>query len=362
MSIARAAPVCAMALAALAVPRAAAGQGSTFEVVYGAWFADDDTSSRVLHAGVGRRLLGPLGWGLGFAHVQDTRDSLPRTFSGGEFSLSLWRDGSGPYVLASTGFGVRHGGGTDLFWTAGAGYQLRVLSLFTLGVEARYRAEDTRMHGFWNLGPADRQGVQVGGRLSFGIGGPPTVSRERGAVPATGSSSPAAAFPAPPADTGTAGTAPHSPLPPETDPFAIAVASGASEEAARLTASVVETALASMGSPYQWGGTDANGFDCSGLIQFAYAKHGVLLPRVSRDQARMGQVVSRDLAALRPGDILAFSTAGTSSQVTHVGLYVGSGQFIHSSRNGVKLSQLEAGDGDSRWWRERWVGARRIVE
>jgi cell wall-associated NlpC family hydrolase len=123
---------------------------------------------------------------------------------------------------------------------------------------------------------------------------------------------------------------------------------------------VVETALAAMGSPYQWGGTTANGFDCSGLIQFAYAKHGVLLPRISRDQARMGQATDRDGARLRPGDILAFSNSGTS-QVSHVGLYVGGGQFIHSSSTGVKLSSLDA-DVDSRWWRERWVGVRRIVE
>jgi cell wall-associated NlpC family hydrolase len=125
---------------------------------------------------------------------------------------------------------------------------------------------------------------------------------------------------------------------------------------------VVETALAAMGSPYQWGGTDANGFDCSGLIQFAYAKHGVLLPRMSRDQARMGQAADREVSTLRPGDILAFSEAGTASRVTHVGLYVGGGQFIHSAGTGVKLSSLDGEDGDSRWWRQRWVGARRIVE
>src|SRR5512134_445841 len=133
MSSARAASVGLIALGALAAgPRGASAQGAMFEVVYGAWFADDDTSARVLHAGLTNRLLGPLGWGVGFAHVQDTRDSLSRSFSGAEFSLSLWRHGSGPYVLASTGFGVRHRGGTDMFWSAGAGYQVRLLRLFTL--------------------------------------------------------------------------------------------------------------------------------------------------------------------------------------------------------------------------------------
>jgi cell wall-associated NlpC family hydrolase len=207
--------------------------------------------------------------------------------------------------------------------------------------------------------PTDRRGVQLAGRLAFGIGrgtgGRGTAPPPERIVPAA-DELPAASSPV--TERPTLSVA----LPADTDPYAIARASGAAEEAARLTASVVETALAAMGSPYQWGGTNANGFDCSGLIQFAYAKHGVLLPRVSRDQARMGQAVTREVAGLRPGDILAFSSSGTSGNVTHVGLYVGNGQFIHSSGSGVKLSQLEAGDGDSRWWRERWVGARRIVE
>jgi cell wall-associated NlpC family hydrolase len=359
MRIARAALAATLAFAPfVAGAGPAAAQGPTFELTYGAWFADDDTSARVFHAGVTRRLLGPLGWGVGFAHVQDSRDSLSRSLSGGEFSLSLWRDGSGPYVLTSVGLGVRHrGGGTDAFWTAGAGYQVRLLSLFSLGIEARYRMEDTRVRGFWQLDPADRRGVQIAGRIAFGIGG----RREPGAVPSQTGPTSVGGRPASEGDGRTEGTAPRSPLPTATDPYAIAVASGASEEAARLTASVVETALAAMGSPYQWGGTNANGFDCSGLIQFAYAKHGVLLPRISRDQARMGQATDRDVAGLRPGDILAFSNDGTS-QVSHVGLYVGGGQFIHSSGTGVKLSGLEADDGDSRWWRQRWVGARRIVE
>jgi cell wall-associated NlpC family hydrolase len=149
--------------------------------------------------------------------------------------------------------------------------------------------------------------------------------------------------------------------PPPSDPYGAAVAAGASEEAARLTATVVEAALAAMGSPYSWGGSDANGFDCSGLIRYAYGQVGIVLPRMSRDQMRMGRAEDRDAATLRPGDILGFSSGGTS-EVSHVGLYVGEGRFIHSSSTGVKLSSLTATDGDSRWWRDRWVGVRRIVE
>ncbi len=122
---------------------------------------------------------------------------------------------------------------------------------------------------------------------------------------------------------------------------------------------MVETALDVMGTPYRWGGNDQDGYDCSGLIQYAYGEHGILLPRVSRDQARMGTAVDRDAGRLAPGDILAFSVDGGG--VSHVGLYVGDGRFIHSASSGVKLSSLSADDPDSRWWRARWVGARRVL-
>jgi cell wall-associated NlpC family hydrolase len=114
-----------------------------------------------------------------------------------------------------------------------------------------------------------------------------------------------------------------------------------------------------MGTPYRWGGSDAAGYDCWGLIQFAYAEHGILLPRVSRDQARIGVLVERDIEALLPGDILGFAASG--SGITHVGLYVGEGLFIHSASTGVKLSSLNGTDPDSRWWRQRWAVARRIL-
>jgi cell wall-associated NlpC family hydrolase len=135
--------------------------------------------------------------------------------------------------------------------------------------------------------------------------------------------------------------------------------SGASDETAALAAQVVNTALDAMGTPYRWGGSDDNGFDCSGLIQYAYAQHGILLPRASRDQIRMGLPVEPRLEALRPGDILGFSVERAG--VTHVGLYVGNGQFIHSASGGVKLSSLTATDPDSRWWQQRLVAARRIL-
>ena len=115
-----------------------------------------------------------------------------------------------------------------------------------------------------------------------------------------------------------------------------------------------------MGTPYRWGGGNANGYDCSGLIQFAYGEHGVSLPRISREQAEMGISVERRIEDLRPGDILGFAVEG--DRVTHVGLYVGEGQFIHSASGGVKLSSLTASDPDSLWWKRRWIVTRRILD
>lgn len=125
---------------------------------------------------------------------------------------------------------------------------------------------------------------------------------------------------------------------------------------AALAASVVELALASIGSPYRWGGTGANGFDCSGLIQFAYAEHGVRLPRVSREQIRIGTPVEPDPSHLRPADILGFSR-DHGEDIGHVGLYVGGGEFIHSSSTGVRVSRLS-----NPYWQVRLVAVRRVLD
>lgn len=129
------------------------------------------------------------------------------------------------------------------------------------------------------------------------------------------------------------------------------------------SASVVATALGAMGTPYRWGGSNQNGFDCSGLIQYAFAQHGIVLPRTSSEQARAGYEVGRILEGLVPGDILTFSPdPGRTDQVTHVGLYLGDGRFIHSATGGVQVSVLSQSDPASSWWFDRWVGARRVAD
>ncbi len=93
-----------------------------------------------------------------------------------------------------------------------------------------------------------------------------------------------------------------------------------------------------LGTPYRWGGeSPATGFDCSGLMQYAFKQLGVDIPRVSQDQYTSGQQVPRE--ALQPGDLVFFSKAG---DVHHVGMYVGDGKFLHAPRTGdvVKISSL----------------------
>ena len=118
---------------------------------------------------------------------------------------------------------------------------------------------------------------------------------------------------------------------------------------------VVEIAFQAIGTPYQWGGTDANGFDCSGLIRYAYGQLGIELPRISRDQLRMGSPVELQVGALQPGDVLGFS-AVVGGEATHVGLYVGDGEFIHSSTRGVRVSDLR-----EPYWQQHFMAARRMV-
>ena len=112
---------------------------------------------------------------------------------------------------------------------------------------------------------------------------------------------------------------------------------------------VVGVAMRYLGVPYVWGGASPSGFDCSGLVMYAFAQIGVSLPHSSYAQWGMGVPVSRD--QLQAGDLVFFDGLG------HVGIYVGGGSFIHAPHTGdvVKISSL------SGWYAATYVGARRIV-
>ncbi|MFI0453288.1 C40 family peptidase [Actinomadura sp. 6N118] len=108
----------------------------------------------------------------------------------------------------------------------------------------------------------------------------------------------------------------------------------------------IEFALAQKGRPYIWGGTGPRGFDCSGLVQQAWRRAGVSIPRVAADQYRkVRHRVGRH--RLMPGDLVFFNRLG------HVGMYVGASRFIHSPRPGRRVSV----DRLRGYYRERYVGA-----
>ncbi|WP_240197412.1 C40 family peptidase [Nonomuraea lactucae] len=108
----------------------------------------------------------------------------------------------------------------------------------------------------------------------------------------------------------------------------------------------VAVARDQLGDPYRYGGTGPGAFDCSGLVQYAWRKAGVRIPRVTNAQyARIKKKVS--FKRLRPGDLMFFRGFG------HVGMYVGKGKMIHSPRTGqtVRVEKLNG------WRKASFVGA-----
>lgn len=113
---------------------------------------------------------------------------------------------------------------------------------------------------------------------------------------------------------------------------------------------VVFTAQAMLGRPYRYGGSSpARGFDCSGLVYYAYRKAGIELPRSTGAQLAKLRPVRPE--ALRPGDVLFFRIGGKPS---HVGIYIGGGEFIHAPSSGKRVSRARLEDP---YWRARLVRA-----
>ena len=116
---------------------------------------------------------------------------------------------------------------------------------------------------------------------------------------------------------------------------------------------IIATAKQYIGVNYVFGGTTPSGFDCSGFTQYVFAKNGIHLPRVSRDQYQLGTSVSFN--NLQAGDLVFFSFA-KNGVVDHEGIYVGNGQFINaSSSKGVTIYELGT------YWKSVYVGARHVI-
>jgi cell wall-associated NlpC family hydrolase len=254
-------------------------------------------------------------------------------FAGLGTDLTAFRNGEeGPYLLVGLSGGLGSETSNSFSdpwgsWSAGAGYDVYPASFLSMGAEGRYRQ--------LSLGGRNGLELALGLAIHFGGGSPPPRPRPQVLPP-------------------TSVTAAES-------SSTTAVGAESQSKPTALSDSIIATASEAMGRPYEYGGTGAGGegFDCSGLIQFAYGKHGIVLPRRSVDQAREGRKVKRELSRLQTADLLTFSNRG--GQVTHVGLYIGNGRFIHSATRGVQVSVLSATDPYGRWWYKRWVGVRRIV-
>lgn len=118
---------------------------------------------------------------------------------------------------------------------------------------------------------------------------------------------------------------------------------------------LVVNAIGFLGVPYKWGGTDADsGFDCSGFVMSVYQQSiGLLLPRRAEQQAASTQKI--DQTELQPGDLVFFNTMRRA--FSHVGIYVGNGNFIHAPRAGAEV-RVESMGGS--YWQRRFDGARRV--
>lgn len=312
-----------LALALLGFGSPLAAQGPGFQVVH--QFTDPPANAYRLD--FSSPVLGPVAIGP-HAVVVDGRGAMGNLWGVG-FDLSLFRGGQrGLYLIGGLEAGVATRS-TETFWgswSAGLGWELFPVGGLSFAAEGRYR----------QIGPGDYGGVQLGLRLGL----------ERGQRGVGGGSRPA------------------DPAPDNATPEAEAIRAelgrnGMAEDRARIIGGVVQTALDVMGMPYRWGDEGEEGFDCSGLIRYAFGQHGIALPRRSADQAREGRAVTKSLDSLVAGDILTFRTSGQG--VSHVGLYVGDGKFIHSASKGVQISVLSPDDLSGRWWYVRWIGVRRVV-
>ncbi len=286
----------------------------------------------VYRLGVSRPLFGTFGLGLHGNYLRHS-DGADGGFAGISADLTAFKGGNqGPYLVAGVGGGMGSPHSTSYSsvwgsWSAGVGYELFPTSFLAFGVETRWR----------ELSLDQRNGLEAAAGLSIRFGGAGrSRSRPVGPDPVRSSTDLPLGTPGP--------------------------LERAGRKPVLLRDSVVSTATEAMGRPYRWGGTgsDGGGFDCSGLIQHAYREHGISLPRTSAEQANEGRAVAKNLGTLTPGDLLTFSNRG--GPVSHVGLYVGQGRFIHSASRGVQISVLSDEDPYGRWWFRRWVGVRRIID
>ncbi len=121
-----------------------------------------------------------------------------------------------------------------------------------------------------------------------------------------------------------------------------------------LRDSIVALSRAQLGVKYKRGAASpTSGFDCSGLVKYVMAHFGAELPRTSRDQALVGKKIERDIASLKPGDLLTF---GHGKRISHIGIYIGDGRYVHAPTPGARVKVETLANTRASWWK----GARRV--
>lgn len=126
-----------------------------------------------------------------------------------------------------------------------------------------------------------------------------------------------------------------------------------------LRDSLVSRARESIGIKYVFGGNDPlRGLDCSALIKHVLSAFDISLPRTAQEQARLGRAIPKDRTQMKPGDLLTF---GKGSRITHIGMYVGEGRFIHASTSRKQVIESTL-DQTSSSLIKQWKGVRRVID
>jgi cell wall-associated NlpC family hydrolase len=128
-------------------------------------------------------------------------------------------------------------------------------------------------------------------------------------------------------------------------------AGGILARTSKLAQQLTRSALRFLGTPYVFGGTSSSGFDCSAYVQHVYAMVGISLPRTADAQYDFGRPA---VGGPRAGDLVFFETY--TYGVSHVGIYLGNGEFVHASSHGVMVSKLSES-----YWASRYLGAKRVT-
>ena len=348
--------ILATPIAALAQAEWNIGPFLDYSTIHGGHPASAGLQTSVLVGPVGLRFSGFTALDQQYA----TTTSADRARWGGDADLMLIFDfasrgslgaGLAPYVFAGAGLGVRNDNATiynsynsaqvEGGWSYGGGILLPLGN--TLEAMGEIRA---RPSGFFNVTPSTRPTttefrVGLSLRLGTALGG----SRYR--------------------------SVPNDPPPPprprrrSADESIKSILGGISEAAgasapAASAARVIPTAEHYLGTPYRYGGTSPlTGFDCSGFVQYVFARNAVRLPRTSRQQARVGTALPRSFKSLAPGDLVMFAEQGEA--ISHVAIYAGRNRIIHATSSGGSVRYDDLSTRRGQWFVDHMVAARRVT-